>query len=126
LFLGDRKFTVPKAELLARVGDATIAGGTDYAWGVGDGFVWEIEPNFGWLIEEGTDEATAPVVQLYESADGGRTWRGPFPRSLGFDGDYSQRMIWRTRGQFQQYTPRIDLEDEADVTLYADMVLEAR
>jgi hypothetical protein len=126
LFLGDRKFTVPKAELLARVGDADLSAGVDYAWGVGNGFIWQIEPGYGWLIEEVPAGPREAKVKLYESADGGRTWRGPFERQLGLEGEFSQRMIWRTRGQFQQYTPRVDLEDEADVTLYADMVLEAR
>ena len=120
LFLGDRKFSVPKVELLARVGDHDLEAAETFVLDAGDGFA----------IFAGTDEAlfagstlAGPrdaMIDLYESPDGGRTWRGPKPRSMGRHGDFDQRMIWRARGQFQQYTMRFDIAEPADITLYSD------
>lgn len=127
LFLGDRKFTVPLVEALARVGEFTISDTVDYGLAVGGGFILKVEstPDFGLLVEAASGADLAAEIQLWESGDGGRTWRGPFVRSMGKLGDYDQRMLWRTRGQFQQYTMRFDWSDPADLSVYADAIVRA-
>lgn len=128
VFIGDRKFTVSKVELLARVGDHTLAGAADFGLSVGDGFGLLLEggsPNYGLALGSESGDERAANIDLYESLDGGRTWRGPKRRSMGMNGDFGQRMTWRARGQAQQYTMRFDLIEAADITLYSDAYVEA-
>lgn len=128
VFLGDRKFTISKLELLGRVGDHEIIGGTEFGLSMGDGFGLLLEsgtPDYGLLLGEDPTGERAALIDLYESGDGGRTWRGPYERSMGMMGDYGQRMTWRARGQWQQYTARFDLSEEADITLYSDALVTA-
>jgi hypothetical protein len=120
IFLGDRKFSVSKVEALARVGDFTVSGGTEFALAAEDGDELFAEGSDGLLAEiEATGDRDAEL-DMWESLDGGRTWRGPKTRSLGRQGDYRQRMTWYARGQAQQYTMRFDLSESADISLYSD------
>ena len=125
IYLGDRKFTIPKVELVGRMGVHSLSDAADYGWAVGDGFIWKVETGFGWKVDSVAEGERDATVDLYESLDGGQTWRGPKERSMGQNGDYEQRMIWRARGQAQQYTMRFDLSEPADITLYADAFVTA-
>lgn len=120
LYLGDRKFTVPKVELVGRMGDHMLDQAEDFALSLGDGFVLSLGGTDVLLVGSTVVGERDATVNYYESADGARTWRGPFPRSMGRNADYQRRMIWRARGQFQQYTGRFEISDPADLTLYAD------
>ncbi len=120
LYLGDRKFTVPKVELLGRVGDHMLDQAEDFALSLGNGEVLSLGGDDVLQIGSVTVGERDAHVALYESFNGGRTWRGPFPRSMGRNADFERRMIWRARGQGQQYTMRFDLSDPADLTIYAD------
>ena len=125
IFLGDRKFTIAKVEALARVGDHNLTGAIEFELAAEDGdslFAEGSDALFAESIAAGARDAT---IDLYESLDGARTWRGPKTRSLGGLEDYQQRMTWRARGQAQQYTMRFDLADPADITLYSDGLVTA-
>lgn len=127
IYLGDRKFSIPRVELVGRVGVHTLNNTSDYGWAVGDGFIWLVEstPDYGWLVDTTDGTERNATVDMYESLDGGQTWRGPFERSMGKNGDYDQRMVWHNRGQAQQYSMRFDLSEPADITLYADAFVRA-
>lgn len=127
IYLGDRKFTVPKVEIVGRMGQHMLAGAQDYGWGIEPGFIWLIDSGDGngWLIDQESADERDGSISMHESRDGGITWRGPYDRSLGRSGDYDQRLVWRARGQAQQYTMRIDLNEPADITLYADAFVTA-
>lgn len=123
IYLGDRKFTIPKVEIVGRMGDHDVRNTEVFGLSLGDGFalfVQQGEPGFVLQVEEMDQGPRDAQINLWESIDGGRTWRGPFIRSMGQNADYQKRMIWRARGQAQQYTMRVDLTDPADLTLYSD------
>jgi hypothetical protein len=120
LYLGDRKFTIPVVELVGRMGDHKIDQAEDFALSLGDGFVLGLGGTDVLLVGSIVAGERDAHVDLYESLDGGRTWRGPFPRSMGRQGEFQKRMIWRARGQAQQYTMRFEITEPADLTLYAD------
>lgn len=126
LYLGDRKFTVPKVELVARMGDHLVNDAEDFILALGPGEILTLGGDDVLLIGSVPEGERDAVVNYYESDDGARTWRGPFQRSMGRQGDYTKRMEWRSRGQFQQYTGRFDLSEAADITLYADGFVTAR
>lgn len=127
IFLGDRKFSIPRVEIVGRVGVHMLDDATDFGWAVGDGFIWLVEsgPDFGWKVDSTPIGERDASIDFYESLDGGQTWRGPTSRSMGRFGDYDQRMVWRARGQAQQYTMRFDMSEPADITLYADAFVAA-
>jgi hypothetical protein len=120
IYLGDRKFQISKVELLARMGDHDLKTGATFVLALGDGFALRLDGSSALLVGSLEDGPRDGTVTLWESLDGGRTWRGPKRRSLGRNAEYQRRMIWRARGQAQQYTMRIDLQEPADITLYAD------
>ena len=125
IFLGDRKFTIAKVEALARVGDHDIADAITYELAAEDGdslFAEGSDALLAEVIAAGPRDAT---IDLYESLDGARTWRGPKTRSLGQFEDFDKRMTWRARGQAQQYTMRFDISEPADITLYSDGLVTA-
>ncbi len=125
LHTGDR-FSIKKIELLGRVGEQNLTDAVDFVLGIGSGdTVLGIGPDTAALGMDQIDAgAREGVVDLFESRDGGKTWKGPYDRSMGLMGEYESRMVWRARGQYRQYTPRWDFSDPADVTFYADAVVE--
>jgi len=123
--LGERRVSVPFVEILARMGDHSLTDSVEYALSVGDGDVLALDGGDSLLVEEIAAGPRDANIDLYESGDGGRTWRGPKTRSMGRDEDYEQRMTWRARGQFRQYAMRFDMNEPADITLYSDGYVQA-
>jgi hypothetical protein len=120
IYLGDRKFSIPKVELLARMGDHTLNLSEDFALSLGNGEVLTLGSDDVLGVGSVSGDERDAFVFMYESLDGGRTWRGAFPRSMGRNGDFTRRMVWHSRGQAQQYTLRFDITDPADLTVYAE------
>jgi hypothetical protein len=125
VYLGDRKFQIAKLELLARVGDHNLNTLEEQALSVGDGLALQLATDEALLLATIPADERDAWVEMYESGDGGRTWKGPKTRSMGRLNDFEQRMIWRARGQYQQYTVRFDISEPADITLYADGYVQA-
>jgi hypothetical protein len=120
IYLGDRKFSIAKLELVGRMGDHLVNEAEEFVLALGPGEVLDLGGDDVLLIGSVPVGERDASVDLYESLDGGRTWRGPKSRSMGRQTDYQKRMTWHQRGQAQQYTARFDLSDPADLTLYAD------
>lgn len=57
------------------------------------------------------------IVELEMSRDAGETWTDPKPRSMGAQGNYNQRMVWRSLGQFREGTARLTWSDAAEIPL---------
>lgn len=72
----------------------------------------EIEARVGF-----SDLGRDPVIELEMSRDAGQTWTDPKPRPLGEQGDYTQRMVWRSLGQFREGTARLTWSDAAEIPL---------
>jgi len=62
----------------------------------------------------GKGEIDEPVVMLRLSEDGGRTWFGPVPQSLGRSGQ-TRRVIWRQLGTWQRAGCTVELSIPAPV-----------
>jgi len=124
VFLGDRRFSISSVELLARMGDHDLTEAITYALAAEPGFALLAETgspdDFALLAETQAAGPRDALVDMYESLDGGRTWRGPKTRSMGRNEDYEQRMVWRARGQARQYTMRFEVSEPADISLYSD------
>jgi hypothetical protein len=76
---------------------------------MGDGFISDSK-----LSPQPT--ASAPLVTLQVSRDFGNTWRTIGTRSMGVQGAYQQRLIWRNLGRFRQNaTFRLNITDPVKV-----------
>jgi len=124
LYLGDRKFKVNKVEMNARVGAVEVTEAPAYALDVGGGFALKLGTGQALKVAEGTGAPRAAKIGLQESRDGGNTWGDVKERSLGMSGDYDQRMIWRSRGHFNEYTVRVTIDEPADIPLNTTAVVE--
>jgi hypothetical protein len=102
------------------MGDHLVNEAEEFVLALGPGEVLDLGGDDVLLIGSVPVGERDASVDLFESLDGGRTWRGPKSRSMGRQTDYQKRMTWHQRGQAQQYTARFDLSDPADLTLYAD------
>lgn len=63
-------------------------------------FSGEFEATFESGVGLTTGQGSDPKVRMTYTDDGGRTFRGPFSRSIGKIGEYNQRSIWRRQGRF--------------------------
>lgn len=63
-------------------------------------------------------------IILRLSGDRGATWGPPKPRDIGGLGNYSDRAVWRSLGQFRTLTAEISMGDATDAPIFADMRLE--
>lgn len=124
LYLGDRKFRVNKLELNVKVGENHLDNPIEFGLDAGGDLILDTGNGFGLLLEADNVGARPGSVQMQESRDGGRTWGPVHERSLGLLGDYMQRVIWRARGQAQQYAVKIVLSDPADFQVNTKAVLE--
>lgn len=124
LYLGVRRFTVKKIELNVKVGENQLDDPVEFGLDAGGGFTLGTGNGFGLLLDLDNDGERDGVVQMQESRDGGRTWGPNHERSLGRLGDFTRRVIWRARGQAQQYAVKIVLSDPADFQVNTKAVLE--
>lgn len=64
-------------------------------------------------------------IMLEMSKDAGSTWSAPKERSLGAQGQYTKRPIWRSLGQFREATARLTWTDPAEIpvgnTVFVDV-----
>ena len=65
-----------------------------------DLFAGELEATFESGVGLTTGQGSNPQVVMSRSDDGGRTFQGPFIRSIGKIGEYGQQSIWRMQGRF--------------------------
>ena len=123
-YLGDRKFVVNKIEVNARVGAVEVTESESYALDIGGGFALKLGAGEALKVAEGDPTPRPAIIGLEESGDGGNIWGAIKKRSLGLSGDFNQRMIWRARGQFNEYSARITIDEPADIPLNTTAVLE--
>lgn len=64
-------------------------------------------------------------IMMRVSRDYGQTWGAPKVRSMGDQGDYDQRMVFRSLGQARSFTVDVTISDPADLTLDAEATIEA-
>lgn len=124
VYLGDKKVSIPMLEILGRVGMSDLTDDVEFVLSLGDGNALSLGGDEVLRIGSLRGDGREASISLYESGDGGITWRGPKPRSMGRLGQYDKRMVWRSRGQFQQYTVRLDIDEPSDLTLYSDGILK--
>jgi len=65
-----------------------------------DLFAGEFEATFESGVGLTTGQGSDPKVSMTRSDDGGRTFQGPFIRSIGKIGEYGQQTVWRMQGRF--------------------------
>ena len=58
------------------------------------------------------------------SRDRGVTWGATKARSLGDQGEYETRAVWRSQGQFRSLTMELTLGDNVNAPIYTDAVLD--
>ena len=63
-------------------------------------FAGEFEATFEAGVGLTTGQGSTPTVRMDFSDDGGRTFKGPFKRSIGKIGEYGHQSIWRRQGSF--------------------------
>lgn len=124
IYLGDRKFIVSKLEISARVGEELIDEAIEYALSAGGVDVLEVDTGFGLLVESLPAGEREGELSLQVSKDGGRTFGAAKSRTLGTQGDYDRRMIWRQMGQAQQFCIKVLVDEPRDFQLNTTAVLE--
>lgn len=78
---------------------------------------FEIEVESGVGLNSG--QGVAPTIALDWSDDGGRTWSNKLYRSVGAQGEYKSRAIWRRLGQARQRSFRIRYTDPTKFSVIA-------
>lgn len=63
-------------------------------------------------------------LMLEMSRDGGNTWTAPKVRSMGGQGNYDQRMVWRALGQYREATARLSWTDPDELSLNSTAFLD--
>lgn len=91
-----RPFRVPKLEVQGHVGRGSVTDARD----------------------------RAPQVRLRTSGDFGQTWTERLPRSLGEEGQYGTRVLWRALGQYRAFTAELRCAEPLDVTFDATAFME--
>lgn len=76
-------------------------------------FEIEFDPGVGLLSGQGSD----PQAMVRISKDYGNTWGNSKWRDIGKIGKYSNRAIWRTLGQFNNFTPELRVTDPVKATV---------
>lgn len=66
-----------------------------------------------------TDSASQLMVQF--SGDRGNTWQSQRSMSLGGQGDYDQRVLFRSLGQFRHLTAQIDMTHSYEIPMFSDV-----
>lgn len=62
-----------------------------------------------------------PKITARFSPDRGNTWQSARSFSMGVQGDYDQRVVMRSLGQFRQVTAQIDLTHWDEVPIWSDV-----
>ena len=109
------------------VGGVTDSGGTIRRVAVGD--TVEINGNrFRVSLAEARARAgfqsSEANIMLRTSKDRGVTWSSTKQRSIGGQGAYRDRAVWRQLGQFRTLTMELSQSDSADIPLFADVRLD--
>lgn len=62
----------------------------------------------------------APQMWIRTSNDGGNTFSVPKVRTLGMQGNYDARAVWRNLGQFRNFTCEVNMTDPVDVPILSE------
>lgn len=81
---------------------------------IGDGVSRQTLYSLEVYCETGVGDTTVtdPQIAMRYSRDGGRSWSNEISRTLGAQGDYSRRAIWRPNVEFRQLQVRLTLPDK--------------
>jgi hypothetical protein len=60
------------------------------------------------------------TVTLRTSRNNGETWGAQITQSLGDQGDYDTRAVFRALGSYRSFTAELSTADAADITFYSD------
>jgi hypothetical protein len=77
-----------------------------------DAFQLQSEPGVGLSLGQGQ----SPVANLSWSNDGGHTWSNEYPASMGSEGKYKHRIIWRRLGVSRDRVWRVETSEPVPVT----------
>lgn len=87
--------------------------------------VFEIFGRVGWGdLDDASGDAREAQAWLRVSGDRGQTWGRELWKSMGLQGEYDTRMIWRSLGQFNALTAEIGCSEPFDVTFNATCDLQ--
>ena len=81
--------------------------------------VFEVDVQAGVGLDGGVVPGTDPQILLQWSDDGGQTWSTERAASLGPQGQYTQRAVWRRLGRSRQRTYQVTVTDPVPVALLA-------
>lgn len=65
----------------------------------------------------GTDHNSTPTAWLSWSNDGGMTWSAEYPASMGKQGEYKTRLVWRSLGSSRNRVFKLRIADAVKVVL---------
>jgi hypothetical protein len=81
--------------------------------------VFEVDVQAGVGLDGGVVPGTDPQILLQWSDDGGHTWSPERPASLGPQGQYTRRAVWRRLGRARQRAYQVTITDPVPVALLA-------
>jgi hypothetical protein len=81
--------------------------------------VFELDMQAGVGLDGGVEPGTTPQALLQWSDDGGHTWSNEHWASLGAQGQYLTRAVWRRLGRSRQRAYRVRIADPVRVALIA-------
>jgi len=132
LYNEGKRFRIPKLEFTGRVGRFDQSSFTTYVDTIMDREDGTPIPyEYDALVLEDADyweingEYTRePQIMVRLSKDNGQTWGPERTRDIGRQGEYRQRIVLRSLGQFRQATAEVTTSDPIDFTMDANANLE--
>lgn len=125
LAVENKRFRVAELTLMARVGAGQVSATLDPDADVlaVTGGALEVETD-GVLEVNPRDPRLTPGVMLRVSGDRGRTWRGPWVRSMGDLGEYDRIINWRSLGQHRNFCIEVSCSEAIDAPFESIAIVE--
>lgn len=112
-----QRFRVPEFEIFGAYGHNDAIAPSYFYLELGDGYVG---PEDGGYLDLGMSGELEPFMMVSTSSDSGATWSAPRQADMGSQGEYEQRAVLRSLGQFRQFTARIDITHRHEMPIYSD------
>lgn len=124
LRMDGNRFVVRSLEFLGRVGRSELGREEFKVLDVGNGLVLSPGDASALVVSENDQEARPAVMALRVSKDYGQTWGAPKMRTMGDQGEYDTRMIFRGLGQTRSFTIDVTITDPSELTLDGSATVE--
>lgn len=117
LYIDGNRTRISELEFFPRVGESFLGRNQLLVLDAGGGFYLEAGEGYLLEVDEIADAPRDAKIWIRTSRDGGRTWGDPKERSMGDLGDYVQRTLYRSLGQYRSLTVEVNISDPIEAPL---------